>query len=59
MPIASRDFREFKLERALDRALHAEPGPAPFPTDGADRIARYLTAVALSRRGQKVYDITF
>jgi hypothetical protein len=59
VPISSRDFREFKLDRALDRALHTDPGPAPFPTDGAARIARYLTALARPRRARKVSDITF
>ena len=59
VPISSRDFREFKLERALERALHAKPGRAPFPTDGATRIARYLTALARAPRDQNISDVVF
>jgi len=59
VPISSRDFRAFKLERALERALHTEPGPAPFPTDGATRIARYLTALARAPRARKIWDVAF
>lgn len=50
VPISSRDFRSLRLSRSLDRALQIDPGPAPFPPDGASRIARILTA--LCRRPQ-------
>jgi hypothetical protein len=43
VPIASRDFQALKLDRALARALEIEPGPAPYPTDAAKRIADHLT----------------
>ena len=42
VPISSRDFHELKLERALARALELKPGPPPFSTDGATRIASHL-----------------
>ena len=42
VPVSSRDFQGLRLERALERALAIEPGPPPFPADGAARIARYL-----------------
>jgi hypothetical protein len=43
LPISSRDFQGLRLERVLDRAFETKPGPPPFPTDGASRIAQYLT----------------
>jgi hypothetical protein len=42
VPVSSRDFQGFRLEDALERALSVEPGPPPFRTDGATRIARHL-----------------
>ncbi len=45
VPISSREFRALNLDRALDRALAIEVGPPPYRTDGAKRIARFLTAV--------------
>ena len=42
VPIAMRDFQSLNLERALARALELEAGPAPYPTDGAKRIADHL-----------------
>jgi hypothetical protein len=54
VPISSRDFRALNLDRALRRALAMEPGPPPFPSDGASRIARHLTSVCQPSRGRKV-----
>ncbi|MGP0066904.1 MAG: hypothetical protein ACLQGP_25345 [Isosphaeraceae bacterium] len=45
VPISSSDFQALRLDRALDRALQTQPGPPPFPADGAARIARYLTTL--------------
>ncbi len=42
VPISTRDFREFRLARAFERALTGQPGPAPFLTDGADRVVATL-----------------
>src|SRR5947207_11923319 len=42
LPISARDFQALRLERALDRAFQMDPGPPPFPTDGASRIAQYM-----------------
>ena len=41
-PISSRDFRDFRLARPLAAAFAAQPGPPPFPTDGADRVVETL-----------------
>jgi predicted glycosyltransferase len=45
VPISSREFRSLRLKRALQKALTIKPAAPPFPTDGAVRIARYLTAI--------------
>ena len=34
IPVSARDFRELRLDRALDRAFHSGPLTPPFPTDG-------------------------
>lgn len=39
------DFRALRLDDALDRALSLRPGPPPYPTDGARRVARHLSAL--------------
>jgi len=59
VPVSSRDFCSFKLDRALDRALRTDPGPPPFRTDGARRIARYLTALCRPPRSRKVSGVAF
>jgi hypothetical protein len=43
VPISSSVFRALKLERALQHAFQIKPGPPPFRTDGAERIAEHLT----------------
>ncbi len=43
VPVSTRDFQGLRLEHALERAFEIDPGPPPFPPDGAARIARYLT----------------
>jgi hypothetical protein len=60
VPIASREFRELRLERALEQALEIEPGPSPYPTDGASRIARHLTRLCRKPLGseQSASDLT-
>jgi hypothetical protein len=59
VPISSRDFRTLRLDRALARALEIEPGRAPFPTDGAKRIADHLTTLCRPSRGRKVSVVAF
>ena len=39
------DFHALRLETALDRAFTLRPGPPPFPTDGARRVADHLAAI--------------
>jgi hypothetical protein len=53
VPISSRDFRALKLDRALERALTIEPGPAKVPADGAKRIALHLSNLCRKSRGRK------
>ena len=44
------DFAALKLERQIQRAFQTEPGPSPFATDGADRVAEELTRVCRAAR---------
>lgn len=44
VPAPSRAFVDLKLERLLDRAIATNPGPPPFPVDGAARVADRLAA---------------
>jgi hypothetical protein len=54
LPVSSRDFHGFRIERILDRAFHLGRLSPPYPTDGADRVAAHLAAVcdAASASGQ-------
>lgn len=38
-------FDAMRIEAQLARALTLQPGPPPYPTDGAARVAEYLTRV--------------
>jgi hypothetical protein len=58
VPISSRDFFTLKLDRALARALEIKPGPAPYPTNGAQTIASHLVALCRSSRGKKASVVT-
>ena len=49
VPSPRRTFDRLRIERLLDRAFSLEPGPPPFPSDGADRVADYLTAICRGR----------
>lgn len=49
VPAPSRDFNELRIERLLDRAFALRPGPAPFPADGAARVAQYLAEACRAR----------
>ena len=42
IPVSSREFQGFRLDRALDRAFPLGPLKPPYPIDGALRIARHL-----------------
>lgn len=46
VPVSARDFQGFRLKTALKRALAWKPGPPPFPTDGARRVAEHLARIA-------------
>jgi hypothetical protein len=52
IPVSTRDFQALRLERALERAFHTGPLSPPYPTDGADRAAAWLSA-ACSRSRSK------
>jgi hypothetical protein len=41
--ISPEDFQALRLEEALDVAFALEPGPPPYPTDGARCVARHLS----------------
>lgn len=45
VPVSQRDFHELRLEKALKQALERQPGPSPYPTDGARRVADHLTRI--------------
>ncbi len=42
LPVSARDFADLRIERLLEKAFALEPGPPPFPADGAARVARLL-----------------
>jgi hypothetical protein len=50
LPVSSRDFRGLKLDHLLERALKLDPGPPPFPTDGADQIVEHVLPLCRPRR---------
>ena len=43
IPVSSREFRSMRLDRALATALASVCPPSPYPTDGALRVAAFLT----------------
>jgi hypothetical protein len=43
LPASRRQFDELRLGPLLERAFALRPGPVPFPTDGASRVAERLT----------------
>jgi hypothetical protein len=45
IPVSARDFRNLRLDRALDRAFQVGSLKPPFPTDGAARVAHHLTGL--------------
>jgi hypothetical protein len=47
VPVATRDFQGFRLERALERSFELGPLSPPFPADGARRVAEHLTGICL------------
>jgi hypothetical protein len=54
IPVSARDFRELRLDRALDRAFHLGSLKPPFPTDGAVRIARHLAGLCRAQSARRV-----
>jgi hypothetical protein len=54
VPVSSRDFRTFRVARALDAALQMGPLKSPYPTDGAARVARQLATFCASRSARAV-----
>jgi hypothetical protein len=52
-PVSARDFRALKLEQRLERAFQLDPGPPPFPADGADRIVEHVLPLCRPLRGQR------
>jgi hypothetical protein len=54
IPVSARDFRELRLDRALDRAFHLGPLTPPFPTAGAARVARHLAGLCRAQSARWV-----
>ncbi len=54
IPVSARNFRELRLDRALDRAFHLGPLKPPYPTNGAARIARHLAGLCRPRSRAKL-----
>jgi len=48
VPASAEEFAELRLEALLTRAFDLKSGPPPFPIDGAERVAAYLTEVCRS-----------
>jgi hypothetical protein len=42
LPVSARAFQELRIAPLLERAFALKPGPAPYPADGAGRIAERL-----------------
>lgn len=51
LPVSRRRFESLDLGTVLERAFARDPGPPPFPTDGAARVADLLTRAA---RGEAI-----
>ena len=47
---SARDFEALKINRLIEKAFQTKPGPSPFPTDGAQRVASTLTKACLPER---------
>ncbi len=47
-----RSFDRLRIDAQLRKALTLRPGPPPFPTDGADRVARILTKICRTGNAQ-------
>jgi len=45
IPASSRDFAALAIEPYIERAFTLKPGPPPFPTDGAARVAAHLAKI--------------
>jgi hypothetical protein len=49
IPASSREFAELNLKKHLEKAFTLQPGPPPFPSDGASRVAQHLISAWESR----------
>jgi hypothetical protein len=45
IPAPSRAFAALEIEPYLQQAFTLKPGPPPFPTDGAARVAAHLAKI--------------
>ena len=52
IPVSTRDFRDLRLDRALDRAFQLGPLAPPFPTDGAARVALQMAGIKGAQPGR-------
>ena len=58
VPISSRDFFTLKLDHALALALEIMTVSAPYPADGAKRVANYLVTVCQPSRGRRAASVS-
>ena len=54
LPVPAAEFASLKLERYLEKAFKLRPGPPPFPSDGASRVALHLLDTIGHREGSKI-----
>jgi hypothetical protein len=45
VPLSAREFRSLSLSRALAQALSIEIAAPPYPADGGNKVAEYLTSI--------------
>jgi UDP:flavonoid glycosyltransferase YjiC (YdhE family) len=53
VPVSSRNFFSLELNHALSRALAIRLGPAPYPADGARKVADHLVKMCRPVQGRK------
>ena len=55
IPVSARAFASLAIARPLEHAFHLRPGPPPFPSDGASKVAEHLLGVIGYRGGAGIH----